>query len=351
MESLPMTKTMGELQDQRSPNNYLELSLRDKSAFEVLGHFCGIPAVGSPQRLNEAVVVCIDAEWWMKEPKPVTELGIAELMETGLTPTAHAENILCGMQVAHARVMQYAHLINHFVGAGDPEKFHFGKTKFVTMEEVTQVLVNTFVRPREFGGGGLDLQPIILVGHAVENEFENLERAFGVDLRSYGTIVKVIDTQIMAQDLGIKAPRGPFIGLKDLLAHFNMVVPNLHTAGNDAAATLVAAVLLTLKQRIYPDATGPPPAIVQGRSMSDVVTSVMEFGMSALAPPWGRQVYCTRCDHDGHFPQYCSAFLTCFICKSSGVRRLFRAKHTHKTTRCLYQFLPMPPRDFGVAER
>jgi len=333
-------------QDYMTPNDHLQQSLQNTSAFEVLGHFCGIPAVGSPQRLNEAAVVCIDAEWWQKEPKPTTELGIAELMQKGLTPTIHAENILSSIQVAHARIIENAHLINRFPGAGDPENFLFGKTKFVTMEEVKQVLINTFVRPREYGDGS-DLQPIILVGHAVENEFEHMQRAFGVDLLSYGTIVKVIDTQVMAQELGIKAPRGPFIGLKDLLAHFNMVVPNLHTAGNDAAATLMAAVLLTLKPWMYPDVPGSPPAIVQGRSMSEVVAGVMEMGQSLSPPPWGELVYCVRCDHKSHLAKSCYTALTCQICSNSGVKRLFGARNTHKTTRCMYQYLPIPLRDYG----
>ncbi|KAL1801268.1 hypothetical protein ACET3X_001610 [Alternaria dauci] len=250
-------------------NSPLQQILRDKSAIDILGHFLGTPAVEDRSRLDEAAIVCLDAEWWMKEPKPTTELGIAELMGKGLNPTVHAENILSSIRVAHARVIPYAHLKNTFSGAGDPENFYFGKTKFVTLEEAKQIIINTFVRPRK-SGNGIDLQPIILIGHAIENEFDHIQRAFGVDLLSYGTIVKVIDTQIMARELDIKGPRGPAIGLKDLLAHFNIQISNLHTAGNDGAATLMAAVLLALKHHIYPNTFGPPPAIVQGRSMSDV---------------------------------------------------------------------------------
>jgi hypothetical protein len=105
----------------------------------------------------------------MKEPKPTTEFRIAELMEMGLTPTIHAENILSSIQVAHACTIPFAHLKNMFPGAGDPESFYFGTTKFVTLEEAKQVLINTYARPRE-SGNGTDLQPIILVDHAVENE-------------------------------------------------------------------------------------------------------------------------------------------------------------------------------------
>ncbi|KAG9187577.1 hypothetical protein G6011_05448 [Alternaria panax] len=247
-------------------NASLEQELQSKSAFEILGHFLGVPVATKCSRLDYAAVVCIDAEWWMKEPKPTTELGIAELMEKSMHPAVHAENFLSGIQVAHARVIEYAHLKNNFPGAGDPENFHFGKTKFVTLEEAKQVLIRTFAQQNE-DASEIDLQPIIVVGHAVENDFDHLQDAFGVDLRSYGSIVKVVDTQVMAQELDIQGPRGPAIGLKDLLAHFNVEIPDLHTAGNDAAATVMAAVLLTLKRYIYPNVSGPPPAVIQGRNI------------------------------------------------------------------------------------
>jgi hypothetical protein len=108
----------------------------------------------------------------------------------------------------------------------------------------------------------------------------------------------------------------------------------------------MAAVLLTLKNHICPSTSGPLPAVVQGRSMSGVVIRVSEIGKSLPLPSWGRLVYCTRCDHEGHVHWYCSAYLTCQICSNSGVRKNFATKHTHKTIRCLYQFLDMPPRDY-----
>jgi hypothetical protein len=143
----------------------------------------------------------------MKEPKPTTELWIAKLIEMGLTLTIHAKSILSSIQVAHVRIISHADVKENFPGAGDTEGFYFGLTKFITLEEAKQVLINTFVRPRE-SGNETNLQPVILVGHTVENEFEHLQCAFGVNLCNDGTIVKVIDTQLMAQELNIKAPRG-----------------------------------------------------------------------------------------------------------------------------------------------
>ncbi|PZD27189.1 hypothetical protein A1F97_10780, partial [Pyrenophora tritici-repentis] len=233
--------------NQSTGNDILKEFLQDKSANEILGHFFGAPMVNDPSgRLNDAAIISIDTEWWQKDPNPVTELGISELQSKFVFPSVHATNILTGVQTAHARLKPHAHLINKFPGAGDPEKFELGTTKFVTEEEAKQVLIDAFVRPHL--EDPTYLQPIILVGHAVENEFEHILEAFGVDLLSYGTIVKVIDTQAMAKDAGILGPKGPLISLGDLISHFNLTVPNLHSAGNDAAATLMAAVLVSLKE-------------------------------------------------------------------------------------------------------
>jgi len=325
-------------------NELLKAFLESKSANEVLGNFLGAPVLDDPSgRLHDAAIISLDTEWWQKEPKPVTELGMSELENKFISPNIHANNILTGVQTAHARIIPHAHLRNNFPGAGDPEKFELGTTKFITEDEARQVLINTFVRPHQ-----LDptyLQPIILVGHAVDNEFDHILSEFGVDLLSYGTIVKVIDTQAMAQDAGIKGPKGPFIGLKDLLSHFNLTVPNLHSAGNDAAGTLIAAILLALKDTLYPGVGhNKPPAIVDGIDVQWVVSALMTANKSPV-PVWGLELFCTRCEHDNHLRSECFAKVQCEICTSSGVKRLFNASRTHTTGRCLFQHQELPPSD------
>ncbi|KAH3945226.1 hypothetical protein HBI56_055370 [Parastagonospora nodorum] len=326
-------------------NSHLTRALADIDAADVVRHFVGFPLLGAPSVLNEAAVVCLDIEWWQHQPKPTTELGIAELLAKGMLPTAHAENILTGIQVAHARIMPHAHLLNTFKGSGDPEIFHFGTTKFVTAEEAKQVVIDTFVRPRLGGDEVGSLQPIILIGHAVENEFEHIQRAFGVDLRSYGTVVKVIDTQAMATKAGIAGPKGPNIGLRDLLTYFNVHIDNLHTAGNDAAGTLMAAVLLALKDGLYP--VGKPPAVVKGRNIQEVVESVVSIGKSYPPPAWGREHFCTRCQRENHHRPDCFATVSCSICRDSGVVRLYNAHRTHMTANCLFAYQKLPDPDHG----
>jgi hypothetical protein len=281
-------------------NGFLASMLAHKSSAEILRNFLGFPILDASGRLNMAAVVCLDAEWWMKDPKPTTELGISELMAKNLFPTAHAGNIITSIQTAHARIIPNAHLLDVFPGAGNPEYFNFGTTKFVTMEEAKQVLINTFVRPSP--GDLSNLQPIILIGRAVENEFQHLQRAFSVDLRSYGTILKVIDTQVIAQEAGIMGPNGPYISLSDLFAHFNIYISNLHSAGHDAAGTLIAAILIALKDKLYPGVgTRKPPLTVNGQKCQHVVNALQHPDFKSYAPAWGKEVYCSRCDRDGHF--------------------------------------------------
>lgn len=309
----------------------------------VLRHFYGSPVIGAPQVLRDAAIVCLSASWWQKEPYPTTELGIAELTVKGLAPTAHAENVLLGMRVAHARIKNNAHLHNYFAGSGDPEDFSFGTTKFVDMEEAKDIIVNTFTRSRLADGDSGALQPIILVGHAIENLFYYLKQTFKIDLLSYGTIVKVIDTQKLAWEAGIYGPKGPNISLQHLLENFKIRMHNLHTAGNDAAATLIAAVLTALTNDIY--LYGIPQSFVLNRDIQDVIERTRVVGKSEPPPPWGQAKFCTRCNRDNHMRWECYAQVYCYTCEHSGVVRLFNARKTHSTAKCLYKYLKMPPSD------
>lgn len=60
-------------------------------------------------------------------------------------------------------------------------------------------------------------------------QFDHINRAFNIDLNQFGTIVKVIDTQVMGLAVGIKERAGHLESLKDLLEHFRIKIKNLHT--------------------------------------------------------------------------------------------------------------------------
>ncbi|KAF2250384.1 hypothetical protein BU26DRAFT_594219 [Trematosphaeria pertusa] len=310
----------------------------------VLRHFLGTSFPFAPLHLNDCAIVCLNLEWWQKEPHPTTEIGIAELHPTGIFPTVHAENILREIRVAHARVMENAHLLNHFHGSGNPDVFHFGTTKFVCIEEARDVLVNTFVRP---SADGTMLQPIIFLAHDADKKFEHVKEKFGLDLLALGTIVKVIDTQTLARQAGILGPKGPSISLPHLVEHFNITPQNLHTAGNDAGYTMITAILSSLKNDLYghrplAEAFGRPPAVVGSRNIQCVVEDLMKTNKSLPPPPWGYRLYCTRCDRINHVRSQCFAKVWCEICAHSGNAKLEKACRTHMTERCVYNYQPLP---------
>lgn len=324
-------------------NDLLREFLEDKSAEKVLGNFLGTPILDDPSgRLDDAAIISIDMEWWQYNSKPVTEIGISELKNKFPSPNVHAHDILAGVQTAHARIIPHAHLRNTFRGAGDPEKFELGTTKFVTKDQAKQVL-DTFVRQDQQAPAYL--QPIILVGHAVDNDFEHILSEFDIDLLSYGSIVKVIDTQVMASAASITGPNGYRISLTGLLKHFNLTIPNLHSVANDAAGTLMAAVLLALKTTLYPGA-GPfkPPAVVDGNDVQEIISTLLTDHKSP-EPVWGMKVLCTRCERNSHLRAECFAKVQCKICRGSGVWRLSNDSRTHKASRCLFQHQALPPPD------
>lgn len=314
------------------------------SDISIIRHFFGFPIYDVIPELHEAAIVCLNASWWQNTPYPTTEFGIAELMVKGLSPTIHCENILNGMRVVHARIIPNAHLLNQYTDAGDPEAFNFGTTKFVSLEEAKKILINTFVRPRTVGNDSGQHQPIILVGHAVETLLEHLRASFGIDLLNLGTIVKVIDTQNLAKDALIHSPKGPNISFSGLLEHFKLRIAQHHNAGNEAAGALIAALLTSLRDDIYMH--GTPQAVVVNRDIHDVIEHVQALGKSLPLPPWGQLKFCTKCDRNNHVRAECRAQVHCQACEQSGVVKLFKARKTHQMSKCLYQYLEMPPRDY-----
>jgi hypothetical protein len=309
-------------------------------------HFLGHPIVGAPYSLDETVIVCLNLEWWQNDPHPTTEIGIAELHPVGQFATTHAANILSQICVAHARIIEHAHLINQFKGAGNPEEFYFGTTKFVTNLEARQVLVNTFCRLRKDKKG--QMQPIILLAHDAESKFEHIKQKMEIDILALNTVVKVIDTQKLADQAGIRSPTGLTISLKHLVNHFNLEHFNLHTAGNDAGFTMITAILTSLKNDLYGQylplkkAFDQPPSIVEGLDIHTVVNNVMAIGKSMPPPLWGTMYYCTRCGLYNHLRTTCFAKLSCTICKYSRNQKLEKNSATHSTAKCVYNYLQLP---------
>lgn len=312
--------------------------LMECSDLEIMRHLLGNLIPGAPSALDDAYLVGLDAEWWEKDPNPITELGFAELRPSKIVPIhePHAEDSLLQIQTTHLRIMENAHLVNKFRGAGNPEDFHFGTSAFIPAQEALKVLMEVFCRFIHADGEQPRLRPVIFIGHAVECDFEKLSDKLGVDLLKFGTIVKVIDTQILAKEAGIVGPKGPNISLKHMLEYFHIQPDNLHMAGNDIAYTMVAAVLAALKNDLYTSADHIPEPIVNGRHIQDVLADIKAVNKAGPPPPWGVTVFCTRCDRLDHSRDECTEYVNCIHCCGSSSKKISYLARTHMTEKCLF---------------
>jgi hypothetical protein len=70
--------------------------------------------------------------------------------------------------------------------------------------------------------------------------------------------IKVINTYVMAKAAGVRNSNCPKLSLRVLLLRSGACIAKIQTAGNNAAGTLIAAILLTVKDTVYPADKGAP---------------------------------------------------------------------------------------------
>ncbi|KAF2810835.1 uncharacterized protein BDZ99DRAFT_362518, partial [Mytilinidion resinicola] len=271
-------------------------------------------------------IIAIDCEWHVYEPRELTEIGIA-MLDTrdiqGVDPGKHGENWLNKIWFYHLRIREHGHLINRWHCIGSPFDFHWGTTKWVTKPEARAALIECFSERLDPYARDSEPCPAVFVGHDVRGDLESLNQHLGFNADSIGSVVTTLDTQTMANACGIRSGVGPTINLGLLCNKLGITeTPHLHNAGNDAAYTLIYAVLMVLPQEELNSA--------EGKSMQDMMNSLMKTAMLYQPPAWGIKKFCTRCNRIGNQQPECLAPVECSKCKVKG-RRGFRS---HATARC-----------------
>ncbi|KAK3214941.1 hypothetical protein GRF29_19g1751719 [Pseudopithomyces chartarum] len=267
--------------------------------------------------LKRCVFRSIDLEWFELGPQRITEIGIAMLNRCGSTskPITKIQH----MRVYHMRLKETAHLVNSLKCEGHPEDFSFGKTTFVTSSEAKQALNDSLV-PRDLSG---NLKPMVLIGHAVDNDIDVLREKFDFDLAALGNIVMILDTQVMASELGMNGQRKMRLG--HILQQFHITEPYLHNAGNDAGQTMVAAALLAGEY-----ATGKGRYADANRGdVNHVKALVRKHGKR---PRWGVPRFCTNCESTEHMVGGCPNQYWCQRC--AAVPNLVFRANTHPAAKC-----------------
>jgi len=272
-----------------------------KSHTQILQYGLGMEMPGAPPLAAHTIVVTMDCEMHEIEPRVLTEYGLntfsrKEMAPVLRSPGIHGENILRNIYYYHIRVRENAHLINWRFVRGNPERNHFGSTRFATKEDAKEFLVETLAWPIDDDNEDGPKCPVIFLGHSVKNDLRMLQEELGIDPKFDSNVVAIIDTQKIANEQGIRRKgqqKGQQIALKSLIQHFGVEFRDGHTASNDAAYTIISAVQMVLKNSLPTDPT---------RSLQDVVDGVAKDSKGTVVA-FGVPTWCTECKVASHLVQ------------------------------------------------
>ena len=210
--------------------------------------------LGRLQRLKaaEPVFICIDLEAFEFAQEKITEVGVSVLDSrhvVGTDPGPDGMGWLSKITTRHLIIKEHKHLVNKRFVHGCPDKFNFGNSEIVKLGHVNTTLTQLFDNPSPHSVLASDLggRKLILVGHGLSNDTAYLEKLHFAP-HANGNIIQDIDTQ---RFVGTK--KKP-VGLGRLMAGLGVSPENLHNAGNDAAYTLRALVLMTVQHTNNPGA-------------------------------------------------------------------------------------------------
>ncbi|KAI4725601.1 hypothetical protein E4T49_06640 [Aureobasidium sp. EXF-10728] len=206
------------------------------------------------QRLKaaEPVFVCVDLEAFEFAQEKITEVGVSVLDSRhviGTDPGPDGMEWLSKINTRHIIIQEHKRLVNKRFLHGCPDKFNFGQSEFVSLKHVHKTLTQMFenpspasIRPSDQGSRNL-----ILVGHGLSNDTAYLNK-LGFAPHAKGNIIQDVDTQ---KFVGTKKQT---VGLSKLLTGLGVEPENLHNAGNDAAYTMQALLLMTVQHTNNPGA-------------------------------------------------------------------------------------------------
>jgi hypothetical protein len=147
------------------------------------------------------------------------------------------------------------------------------------------------------------------------------QQELGVDATVLDNVVAIVDTQTIANEQGVYG-RGNKIGLENLINRYNVDFREGHTASNDAAYTVIAAMQMVMQTQILQ---------APKRSLQEVVND-LEVVSQETNPGWGIHKYCTHCASTRHKRSDCRGDIKrCEKCLKAGNAKM---ACTHVTEFC-----------------
>ncbi|KAI5203991.1 hypothetical protein E4T39_03906 [Aureobasidium subglaciale] len=200
----------------------------------------------------EPVFVCVDLEAYEFSQDKITEVGVSVLDSRDVVGTDSGTDgmaWLSKIKTRHMIIQEYKHLVNKRFVHGCPDKFNFGESEIVSLRNIHQTLTQLFDNPSPGSSRPSDTgtRRLILVGHGLSHDTAYLNKLkFAPHAR--GNIIQDVDTQ---KFVGSKKQT---VGLNKLMLGLGVEAENLHNAGNDAAYTLQALILMTVQHTNEPGA-------------------------------------------------------------------------------------------------
>ncbi|KAJ4370007.1 hypothetical protein N0V83_005771 [Neocucurbitaria cava] len=210
---------------------------------------------------QSVVFVCVDVESYERAHHKITEIGVATLDTrelAGVAPGVDGANWRDKIRARHFRINEYRHLVNHEFVTGCPDRFDFGVSTPVNLDDAALHVAACFRAP--FGAhhtnGAEDLatlmskvdpkekRNIIFLGHDTLTDVRYLQQ-LGYDPMNAEHIIEALDTAVMYRVW--RREQNP-TNLGKILYAFDIPGFNLHNAGNDAAFTVQAMLAICVRE-------------------------------------------------------------------------------------------------------
>ncbi|RPA88182.1 hypothetical protein BJ508DRAFT_3506 [Ascobolus immersus RN42] len=239
----------------------------------------GFADAQDPEQVRlRTLFVCVDVESHEVNHSAILEVGVTRLDTAELwgedgngEPPQSFEELMKKVEVRHFRVKENRFLKNGRFVADCADKFCFGKTEWVGLQEAPAVMAQLFRFPD--GGSGR----VVFVGHDAGTDKQYLKK-LGYNPDNINGL-EMLDTAKMWK--AIKQEANPK-GLGGLCKELDITAWHLHNAGNDAAYTFQC--LLKMALDYCPD-RGQQPETVQPPPTPEVKRIIVKLPDPSCYPP------------------------------------------------------------------
>jgi hypothetical protein len=285
------------------------------------------------QLAEHMLIVCIDTEHYSLNSDEMTEIGVAVMKTSHISPLVeakdfgdHGENLMQQAKFHFFRLREKAHLHTTNASSKGPEGNRFGEVRFVSFTQARTYLRKLMNEPikdvKALQGYN---HPVVILGHSIGHDRDHLNgKDLDLSVDRIDTIVRYIDTQNIASEAGYWLNSKDPIGLGTLVSKLGFQHRDSHTAANDVGRTVISAILMVLPREARRGCS---------RDINKVASDLEHYSRNTFVGMGGSREYCSYCGKTDHSHKSCTQIgsLHCAECVS---RRLLASSTQHITLHC-----------------